>query len=110
MSGAVAVRVGVFFGRTAVRGPARVSDAIGTVERLEPDGLFEVAQLALGAPDLQAFAVAGDSDAGGVVSAIFESLEPVDDHGHNLFTTYVADNSAHFSLPVPSTQYSVLSC
>ena len=34
-AGAIAMRMGVFFGGTAVSGPARVSDAVGAVERLE---------------------------------------------------------------------------
>ena len=53
-SRAVAMGMGVFFGGTSVRGPASVADAVGAVERLLPDGFFQVAQLAFGAADLQA--------------------------------------------------------
>ena len=63
-SGAVAVGMGVFFGGTAVGGPAGVSDAVGAVERLEADDFFQIAQLAFGAADLQAGAVSGDGDSG----------------------------------------------
>jgi hypothetical protein len=108
VSGAVAVRVGVLFSRAAVRGPARVSDAVSAIERLEPDGFFEVSQLALGAADLQALAVAGDRDAGGVVSAILQPLQPLDDDRHDLLISNVSDDAAH-SLVV-STQYAVHRC
>ena len=53
LAGAVAVRMGIFFGGTSVRGPARVADAVGAVERVQADDFFQVAQLAFGAADLQ---------------------------------------------------------
>ena len=52
-SGAVAVRVGVFFSGTAMRRPAGVADAIGAIERLEADDFFQIAQLAFGPANLQ---------------------------------------------------------
>jgi len=41
-----------------------MADAIGAIQRLQADGLFQVAQLALGAAYLQALAVAGYGNAG----------------------------------------------
>jgi hypothetical protein len=64
--------MGVFFGGTAVRGPAGVADAIGAVKRLLADDFFQIAQLAFGAADLQTFAVASDRDSGRVVAAILQ--------------------------------------
>ena len=58
LAGAIAMRMGVFFGGAAVGGPAGVADAVGAVERLQADGFFQVAQLAFGAADLQAVAIA----------------------------------------------------
>ena len=55
-AGAVAVRVGVFFGGAAVGGPARVADAVHAFERSDADGFFEIVQFAGGAADFQ-FAV-----------------------------------------------------
>ena len=75
LAGAIAMRVGVLFGGTSVRGPAGVANAVGAVERLQADDFFQIAQLAFGAADLQAFAIAGDCDAGGIISAIFEPLQ-----------------------------------
>src|ERR1035438_9265128 len=57
LSRAVAMRVGIFLGGAAVGGPAGVSDAVGAVKRLDADHFFEIAQLALGAPDLKALSV-----------------------------------------------------
>ena len=53
LAGAVAVRMGVLFGGTPVRGPAGVADAVGAIERLQANHFFQIAQLALGAADLQ---------------------------------------------------------
>ena len=73
--GAIAMRVGVLFGRTAVRGPAGVADAVGAIQRLEADDFFQIAQLAFSAANLQAFAIAAHRDSGGIVSAIFQPSE-----------------------------------
>ena len=54
-AGAVAVRVRVLLGGPAVRGPAGVADAVDAVDRLDPDRVFEVRQLAGRAPQLDAF-------------------------------------------------------
>ena len=51
-AGAVAVRVGVLLGRPAVRGPARVADAVLAFERIGRDDLLEPRQLAGAAPQL----------------------------------------------------------
>jgi hypothetical protein len=50
---AVAMRVGVLFGGTPVRGPACVADAVRAVDRTESNRLFEVAQFAFGAANLE---------------------------------------------------------
>jgi len=44
-SSAVAMRVGIFFGRTAVRSPTSVADAVGAIERFEADHLFQFRSL-----------------------------------------------------------------
>jgi hypothetical protein len=60
----IAMRVRVLFRRPAVCGPARVPDAVGPIQRLQTDGLFQIAQFALGAPNLQAIPIPRDSNAG----------------------------------------------
>ena len=48
---AIAMRMRVFLGGPAVRGPARVADAVGALDRIQPQRVFQVAQLARrGAP------------------------------------------------------------
>src|SRR6516165_33305 len=101
LAGAVAVRVGVFFAGAAMGGPARMADAIGAVERLGANHFFQVAELALGAADLQAFPVAGDRDPSGVISAILQAAQPVNDDGDDLFFANVADDATHKFAPSP---------
>ncbi len=52
-AGAVAMRMRVFFGRAAVRGPARMADAVGAVKRIQANRFFEIAQLSFGAANLK---------------------------------------------------------
>ncbi len=51
---AVAMRMRVFLGGAAVRGPARVADAEVALHRIQLQHLFQVAQFAGGAPHRQA--------------------------------------------------------
>ena len=88
------VGMGVAFGRPAVGGPARVADAAGAGERLAREPGLEIAQLALGAPAGQ-LAAFQRGDAGGVVAAVFEPLERVDERGRDRLTPENAHNSAH---------------
>ena len=58
-AGAVAMGVGVLFGGAAVRGPARVADAEGALERMLAQNFFKVGQLAGGAAELERGAARG---------------------------------------------------
>ena len=91
----IAVRVGIFLGRTPVRRPPRVPDAVIAVERIEPDRFFEISQLALGTPQAEMMVVINDRDARRVIAAVLEFPEAVDDQRHNLFISNVSYNSAH---------------
>ena len=82
LAGAVLVRMGVLFGRPAVRGPARVADAVNAFERLYVDRLLEVHELARASAALD-LPVADDRDARRVVTAIFEPPQSVDEDGHD---------------------------
>ncbi len=95
LSGAVAVRVRVLLGRTSVRGPAGMSDAVGAIERLQPDDLFQIAQLAFGAAHLQTISVAGHCNAGGVIAAIFQAAQAINNDRHNPLVSDVPNNPAH---------------
>jgi len=73
-AGAIPMRMGVFFRRTAVSRPARVANSVGPIEGIETDQVFKVAQFALCPPNLEPTAVPGNRDAGGVIPAILKAL------------------------------------
>ncbi len=86
--------MGVDFVGATVGGPAGVAEPDGASEFLTPERIFELAELpgASVDPDLAVFE---GGDAGGVVAAIFEPLEPVHQDRHRGATAYVTDDSAH---------------
>src|SRR5690349_20059308 len=100
-AGTVAMWMRVLYGRTAVSGPTRVADAVRAVERTEPNRLFEIAQFAFGATNLEIVLFIDDSDARRVVTAILEFAQPVDDERHYLFIANVTNNSTRASLITP---------
>ena len=90
------VRMGVALGRPAVGRPAGMADADDAGERLAREPVLEVAQLALGAPAVE-LAVLQRGDARGIVAAIFEPLERVDQRARHRLAPENADNAAHAS-------------
>ena len=95
LPGAVTVRVRVLLGRPSVGSPAGMSNAIGSIERLQPDNFFQVAQLAFGAADLQAGAIPRNCNAGRVITTVLEPLQAINDHRNNALFTNVSHDSAH---------------
>src|SRR5262245_14196121 len=85
----------VLFGWTSVCGPTRVTDAVGAVERVQTDSFFKVAEFSFCATDLEVVVFVDDRDAGGVVAAIFEFAQPINDERHDLLVSYVTNNSTH---------------
>ena len=96
-SGAIAMRVGVFFSGTTVSCPAGVAYAVSSVERLKPDDFFQVAKFALCPANLQAFTVATDCDSGRIVAAIFQAPEAIQNDGNDPLLSDVSHNSTHMS-------------
>src|SRR3989442_15978263 len=92
---AIAMRVGIFFGRTAVRGPTRVAHAVRAIDRISLQDVFKIAQLALGPANLQLVIFVNRGNAGGVVAAIFKLAQTLDDQRHDLFVSDVSDYSTH---------------
>jgi hypothetical protein len=74
-----------------------VADSVGAVERLEADDLFEIAKLAFGPADLQAIAIAANGDSGGVVTAVLQAPEAVENYRDDALLAYVTYNSTHTS-------------
>ena len=95
VAGAVSMGMGILFGRASVGGPSRMTDTVGSIQRLEPDDLLKVAQLAFGTTDLQPPAVAGDRDASRVIPAIFQFFQPVEDNGYYPLLPHVSHYAAH---------------
>src|SRR5271154_1763126 len=98
LTGAIAMRVGVFLGRAPVGGPAGVTDAIGALDGRFGDDFFKIAEFSGGAADFELAVLGDDSDACGVVATVFKLAQPFDDDGHDLFWPDVTDNSAHAAI------------
>src|SRR5580704_402405 len=95
LAGAIAVGVCVFFSGAAVSGPARVANAVGALDGRFLDDFFKVAEFSGSATDFQFSVLGDDRDARGIVSAILEFSQTLDDDRHYLFRSDVTDNSAH---------------
>jgi len=73
-----------------------MADAIGAVQRMLAEHLFEVDEFARSATDFKRVATRmTDGDACRVIAAVLETPKPLDDDRDYLFGTDVADNSAH---------------
>ncbi len=92
---AVRVGVGVFLGGPPVRRPPRVADADGAGDGTVTQGGLEGLEAAGSAPDLQLPFTAEDGHARGVVSPVFEPLEPLEDDPDRALVTDVPDDPAH---------------
>ena len=88
------MRVGIGFGRLAVRGPAGMADAGRTAQRRSLQQLLEIAQLAFGAPPAE-LPVLDGGDARGIIAAIFEALQRVDELLGNRPFAQNANDAAH---------------
>jgi hypothetical protein len=91
----VAMRMGIFLCRPAMRGPAGVSQAIDPIDRIIADGLFEIRQFAGGAANLHMPVLTHNCDACGIVSAIFQASKPIQDEGHDFLRADISDNATH---------------
>jgi hypothetical protein len=95
LAGAIAMGMSVLFSGASMGGPAGVANAVTTMQRILTDGLFQVAELAFGAADLQLVSVAGDSNSSGVITAVFEPAQALDDDRNYFFFTDVSDDATH---------------
>src|ERR1017187_6534396 len=92
---AVAMGVGVLFGGTAVSGPAGVADAARPVQRVHADDILQIAQLTLGAANLELIIAAIDGEPSRIVAAVFQPLQPLQNDRHRLAVPDVPDDSTH---------------
>src|SRR3954451_1038714 len=71
-SGAIAMRMRVFFCGPAVSGPTRVADAVSAFKRLLTYGLFQIAQFVFAMPQLQPVPMAANPNSRRVVAPILQ--------------------------------------
>src|SRR5260370_1842768 len=94
-SGAIAMRMRVLFRRTTVRGPTGVADSVSPIQRLQPNNFFQVAQFTLGLPNLQTVAIAAYRNPRGVIPAVFQTPQTLDNDRDNPLLADVSHDSAH---------------
>ena len=87
-------RVGVRLGDPAVRRPARVPETRSRARPVGPRALLQVPKGADGADVVEAVRLE-ERDPGGVVAAVLEPLESLDEQGLALPRADVSDDSAH---------------
>ena len=88
--------VSVAFRRAPVSGPTGMPDADRTFERLLGEPRLEIAQLALRAPPRKLATLQG-GNTGGIITAVFKSLQRVDKRAGNRLASENPHNSAHAS-------------
>ena len=59
------------------------------------DGFFEIAELAGGAAELELAFGCDDGDARGIIAAVFEAAQAVEDEGDDFLMADVSDDAAH---------------
>src|SRR5712671_2040845 len=90
------MRMGIAFRRRAMRGPARMTDAGESRQRLVVEQFHELVELARAAAAIDATAVQR-SDARGIIAAIFQTLERIHDQGRHVARSGNADDATHDS-------------
>src|ERR1700730_7845460 len=98
LAGAVAMRVRVLFGRSAMGGPARVADSVGALDRRFLENFFEIAQFSRRPPHFQ-LGLVHHRDSRRVISAVFELAQTFNYDGNDFFRPNITDNSAHTRSP-----------
>ena len=89
------VRVGVALARHAVRRPARVRDAEVAVRRVGVERVLQLPHLADGAQPLDVAGAVQHGDAGGVVAAVFEPPQALDEDRNDVALGDGTNDSAH---------------
>jgi hypothetical protein len=95
LAGAIAVGMRVLFGRTSVRGPARVANAVESVDGGLPDYFLKIVEFSRSAADFH-FAVLPDNGyPRRIVAAIFQPPQAVKDEWHDFLGSDITDDSTH---------------
>ena len=105
LAAGVGVRMRVGLGRLAVRGPAGVADAERAVQRMLAQRAFELLDAPDALDDLQALAVE-HGDAAGVIAAILQAAQSLQQQRLRLLVPQIRDDSTHSSF-IPRGRESV---
>ena len=97
ITGAIGMRVGILLAGLAVGGPTRMPDTRSALGIGNQRGFFQFCHFAYGA-DRNQITVLQYSQAGRVVSAVFQFFQTVNNIRYAVIITYIADNSAHNTL------------
>src|SRR5262249_54851357 len=92
---AVGVRMRVLLRGPPVGRPARVADADGAAERAVAERRLQHLQAAGRPPDLEGAVVSQGGHARGIVAAVLEALEALDDDADRALVTDVSDDPTH---------------
>src|SRR4051812_16372651 len=103
------MRVGIADGRRAMRRPPGVRNSGRAVERLRRQLSRQVVELALGPPPLE-LPVLDRADAGGIITAIFEPLEAVEQPLRHVGPADNSNDSAHYACVTPLTRIRAALC
>ena len=94
------MRVGVGVRRPPMGRPARVADADAPFQRLFRQARFQVAQFAGRSPPLE-MSLLERRDSGGIIAAVFETLQRFHDQGSHRRPAQDSNDAAHILVPVP---------
>src|SRR5690606_26813041 len=94
LAGAVPAGVGVLFRRAAMGRPACVSDTVLPVDGSGTNGRLEIGELAGAAAKIDR-AVANEGHARGVVAAVLQLSQSLDENADDVFRSDVSDDAAH---------------
>jgi hypothetical protein len=73
-----------------------MADPKRALRRMVMQNLLEVAQLSRRAPHRESVACrTADRNPGGIISAVFQASQSLDDDGNYLLWTYISDDAAH---------------
>ena len=93
-SAGVEMRVSILIGRLSMRGPASVTDAVRSGGRLFRHQLSEFRDSPGAFARFDVLPI-NDRDAGGIVAAIFEAAQTIEQDGSCLRTSDVSNNATH---------------
>ncbi len=96
------MRMRVFLGGAAVRGPARVPDAVDAIEGSIAGWLLRDYAVCRRRAEYRASRSADDRDSCRIIAAVFEPSEAVENQRDNFFRSDISNNAAHGEISLSS--------